>query len=61
MKWLAPLAPLALLAAAGASADKACEADHIVTVCLSTQTPRTGACSSNDWDCLCGAYEAIST
>ena len=53
---------LALLFAAGVTAqDEDCEAAYIVTRCLSTETAKADACETEDYDCLCAAYEAIAT
>lgn len=56
------IAALALLTAAGVSAqDSSCEAEYIVTRCLSTETAKVSACATTDYDCLCAAYQAIAT
>ncbi|KAI8672568.1 hypothetical protein LRP88_02921 [Fusarium phalaenopsidis] len=67
---------LALLAAAGASAQSSetvaetaaapsasseCEAEYIVKRCLETENAKAEDCKGDDWDCLCAAYEAIAT
>ncbi|UPL00904.1 hypothetical protein LCI18_011838 [Fusarium solani-melongenae] len=67
---------LALLAAAGASAQSSetvaetaaapsasseCEAEYIVKRCLETENAKAEDCKADDWDCLCAAYEAIVT
>ncbi|KYK60380.1 hypothetical protein DCS_01517 [Drechmeria coniospora] len=55
--------PLTLLVAAGVSADgtASCDADFIVTQCLSTELPKAQACKTTDYDCLCAAYQSIAT
>ncbi|UNI20696.1 hypothetical protein JDV02_006762 [Purpureocillium takamizusanense] len=63
------LVPLALLIAAGVSADDKtgndnksdCLADYIVAECLSSEEKKAKDCAPADWDCLCAAYEAIAT
>ncbi|KAL3960854.1 hypothetical protein ACCO45_005971 [Purpureocillium lilacinum] len=63
------LVPLALLVAAGVSADdktggdskSGCLADYIVTNCLASETKKAEGCAAADWDCMCAAYEAIAT
>ncbi|PNY27470.1 Uncharacterized protein TCAP_02592 [Tolypocladium capitatum] len=55
------LVPIALLAAGAAAQDKTCDADFIVTQCLSTETVKVQSCGPADYDCLCAAYQAVAT
>ncbi|KAM5352345.1 hypothetical protein ACJ41O_005068 [Fusarium nematophilum] len=66
---------LALLAAAGVSAQSVtesdaaaapssssgCDAEYILDRCLETETKKAEDCEVSDYDCLCAAHEAIVT
>lgn len=59
------LAPAAIMAqtptttATGSSST--CEADYIVEDCLGSTEARAGECDSQDYSCLCAAYQAVAT
>ncbi|KAF4497001.1 CFEM domain containing protein [Fusarium agapanthi] len=69
MKFLWSLALFAAAASAQSSTDSGaapsasseCEAEYIVKRCLETENAKVQDCKSNDWDCLCAAYEAVAT
>ncbi|KAM0344602.1 hypothetical protein ACHAPU_007376 [Fusarium lateritium] len=70
MKFLWSLALLAAAAsaqsvtdsdAASPSASGGCDAEYIVKRCLETENAKVEACKTDDWDCLCAAYEAVAT
>jgi hypothetical protein len=60
MKSFGAIALLAL-AAGVVAVDPKCDANYIVEQCKATQTDRIDACTTQDWDCLCPAYEAFRT
>lgn len=62
MKFLLPIALLALGAAAADSEPKSdCAAEDIVEACLTSQQAKFDDCGEADYNCKCAAQEAIAT
>ncbi|WYZ41668.1 hypothetical protein EsH8_V_000563 [Colletotrichum jinshuiense] len=53
--------PVALLVAAVAAQDPNCDAAPIVESCLTSERAKVTACNTDDYDCLCAAYQAVAT
>ena len=57
MKFLLPVALLAVAVAAGSD----CEAENIVDACLKSTEGQMSNCDGADYDCLCSAQQSIAT